>query len=381
MPHTHTMLRRLGLILASLTLIMTAIGPGTTATARQEAEVEFETEDEVVEVAAPPVLEPAWGVIGRSESSDEALTAAGWLTAVSGLQADELAPAGGDSADTNAGPSSRFTFVADITVTRTANNGPVVTTFGEGTLTVYLDAEPQPSPADQESFRSNLVVAAYDAEFQGSALAESGPAGQGVVTGRMALTQSEALSFEFEDELLRFGHAGAELELSLTGGMIPGPASENATMASYFGAARVTARSANPAGTGQATATVAELSDCEQLLAWTGATRGRLVTAGELRTSILNEGQLILPDPADAFATVSALLDEQRTEIGPEGTAEAARLALTVLNTDARGLELLETARDAGNDPAVTQALTVLADSDALASRALSVLDEITPTC
>ncbi len=379
MPNTRTMLRRLGIILASLTLIMTAIGPGPTATALQETEGTPGPIDEIVEVAAPPVLETAWGVLGRGQSTGEQLTAAGWLNPVSGLPGESLTPPGYISTETNAATSSRFTFVADITITRTATSGPVVTSFGEGTLTIYLDADPPPSPADLESFRSDLVVAVYEATFQGSELAESGPAGQAVATGTMTLTQIEALSFEFGDELLRFGHAGAELELRLTGGVIPTAASESATTVSYFGAARVTARSANPTGTGQAG--VAELSDCEQLLAWTDATRNRLTTAGELRASILSEAQLILPDPAEALATVSTLLDEQRAEIGPEGTEEAARLALTVLNTDARGLELLGTARAAGNDLAVTQALTVLADSDALAGRALTVLDEITPTC
>lgn len=379
MLHTRPMLQRLATALALLGCIMTAIGPAMTAAAAwQEAEVEFEPEDEVVEIAAPPVLEPAWSVVGRGESTDDSVTAAGWLTAVNGLQAGELAPTVGDSADTGTATTSRFTFVADIGVTSTVNRGSVTTTLGQGTLTVYLDADPLPSPADLESFRSNLVVAVYDAGFQGSVLADSGPAGQAVVSGRMTLTQTEALSFELGDEVFRFGHADAELELTLTGGVIPGSDDET-TIASYFGTARVTARSANPMGTGQAT--VAELSECEQMLAWTEATRNRLVTAGELRASILNEGQLITPDPAEAFATISTLLDEQRTDIGPEGTEEAARLALAVLNTDARGLELLSTALDTGNEPAVTQAMTVLADGDALATRALSLVDEITPTC
>lgn len=347
--------------------------------------MEFETEDEIVEVAAPPVLEQAWGVLGRSESNDEQLTAAGWLTAVSGLRPEELTPdssaAASDDDTSDATDRSRFTFVAEIDVTRTTTRGPVTTTVGEGTLTVYLDPETPPSRDDLASFRSNLVVAVYDAGFQGSALAESGPAGQAVITGRMALTQTEALSFEFGDEVLRFGHAGAELALTLTGGVIPGQTTDASTATSYFGGARVTARSASPAGTGQATATVAELSECEQLLAWTSATQGRLETAGALRTSILNEGQLILPNPAEALATVSALLDEQRGELGPEGSAEAARLALTVLNTDARGLELLAAARAASNDLAVAQAITVLADSDALAARAIGLLDALPTTC
>jgi hypothetical protein len=56
-------------------------------------------------------------------------------------------------------------------------------------------------------------------------------------------------------------------------------------------------------------------------------------------------------------------------------------LALIALSTDRRGIEVLTTAVAAGNEAAITQGVAILADAEGLASRALSTLDTIAPTC
>lgn len=336
-----------------------------------------EAEPAPTELAAPPVLEQAWGFVGRSQVTEDQVTAAGWLIAVSGLTAAELAPAG-DAEGVDGTPRSRFTFVAEIAISRTSNRAETVTSMGQGTLTIYLHEETAPDEADLASFRSEAIVAAYTVEFQSTAQRQTPELG--VVAGSMSLVQTEALTFTLDEERFRFGHADAELGLSYAGGLAAEEPGAAVTEASLFGAAKVRSRSANPGATGEMTSG-AELSECETLLAWVESTRTRLLAASELRATVLNGDELTEGFLADASTTIATLLAEQRADIGPDASAGAARLALTVLNTDARGLELLTTATAAGNQPGVDQALTILADSDALVSRALDTLDQITPTC
>lgn len=358
--------------LITLMLVLAATEWPATAGAWQE------TDPAPTELAAPPVLEQAWSFVGRSQATAEQVTVAGWLIAVSGLTADELAPtAGGEGS-----PRSRFTFVTDLAINRTSNRESTVTSMGQGTLTVYLHEETTSDEADIESFRSPAIVGAYTVEFQTTAQRQSPELG--VVAGSMSLVQTESLTFTLlpDDERFRFGHAGAELGLSYTGGLAAAEPGASVTEASIFGAAKVRSRSANPTATGEMATSGPELSECEVLLAWVEATAARLVAANEQRTAVLSGDELDEAVLTEASATIATLLAEQRADAGPEASAGAARLALTVLNTDARGLDLLTTAAAAAGDQAgVDQALTILSDSDALVGRALGSLDEITPTC
>ena len=360
---------RLGAVLISLLLLLSALETPATAGAWQEAE------PAPTELAAPPVLEQAWSFVGRSQTTDEQVTAAGWLIAVSGLTAAELDPTEGAAGS----PRSRFTFVTDIAIDRTSNRGAAVTTLGRGTLVIYLHEATMPDTADLASFRSEAIVAAYTVDFQSTAQRQSPELG--VVAGSMSLVQTDALTFSLDDERFRFGHADAELELGYTGGLMRQESEAEVTAASIFGAAKVQRRAANPTGTGEMVIGGPELSECEVLLAWVETTSARLLAANELRATVLSNDDLTEAVLADASATIATLLAEQREDVGPEAAAGAARLALTVLNTDARGLELLTTAAAAGDQPGVDQALAILSDSDALVGRALGTLDEITPSC
>lgn len=361
---------RLCALLITLMLVLSATEAPVLAAAWQE------TEPAPTELAAPPVQEQAWSFVGRSQATADQVTAAGWLIAVSGLTTAELAPTSGEGA-----PRSRFTFVAEIAISRTSNRGATVTSMGEGTLTIYLHEESTPDEADLSSFRSEAIVAAYDVDFQSTAQRQSPELG--VVAGSMSLVQTEALTFTLlpDDERFRFGHADSELGLSYTGGLAAAESGATAAEASVFGAAKVRRRSANPTATGEMATGGPELSECETLLAWVESTRARLVATNELRAAVLSEEEVAEAALAEASATIAALLAEQRADVGPDASAGAARLALTVLNTDARGLDLLTTAAAAGNQAGVDQALAILSDSDALVGRALGSLDEITPTC
>lgn len=349
-----------------LLLMIAAISPALPAAAWQE------TEAPATEVAAPPVLEQAWRFLGWSEATTDRVTLAGWLTGVSGLTAAELAPS-------EAAPDqpSRFTFVADIPVARTSSRGPVVTNLGDGTLTIYLQEETTPSEDDLSSFGAGTVVAVYDAELQETAQRQT-PA-LGIVSGQMTLEQTDALNFSLDGQRFRFGHADAGLAVRYTGGLAPDDGA-GLSEATIFGTASVASRAADPQGTGEAAPAVA-LSECEQFVLWVEASRSRLQTASEVRTAILSAGDPTAADLEAALATLAALVDEQRADIGPEASAEAARLALAALSTDARGIELLLTATTAGNGQGVSQGLAILSDAEGLAGRALATLDAITPTC
>lgn len=360
---------RLSAVLIPLLLLLSALEAPVTAGAWQEIE------PAPTELAAPPVLEQAWRFVGQSQTTAEQVTAAGWLTAVSGLTAAELDPTEGAEGS----PRSRFTFVTDITIDRTSNRGAAVTTIGRGTLVVYLHEATTPNEADLASFRSEAVVAAYTVDYQSTAQRQTPELG--VVAGSMSLVQTDALTFSLDDELFRFGHADAELSLGYSGGLMQQEPDAEVTAASIFGAAKVQRRAANPTGTGEMVIGGPELSECEVLLEWVETTRARLLAANEPRAAVLSDAELTEAVLADASATIATLLAEQREDVGPDAAAGAARLALTVLNTDARGLELLTTAAVAGNQPGVDQALVILSDSDALVSRALGTLDEITPSC
>jgi hypothetical protein len=194
----------------------------------------------------------------------------------------------------------------------------------------------------------------------------------------MTLVQTDALNFTLDGERYRFGHANAELLLRYSGGLTP--AADGITEGSIFGGARVSARDPNPRSTGEAV-TVVALSDCEQLALWIEQTSTRLQTASDLRGDILSAGDPAAADLDGALATVTALVDEQRANIGPAGSEEAARLALTALSTDARGLQLLVTATADGNEAAITQGLAILSDAAGLTNRAFTTLEAITPTC
>jgi hypothetical protein len=353
-------------IAVALTLLVTlpAVAPTAAVRAWQA------TPEPATELAAPPVLERAWRFLGQSAATDDQVTVAGWITGISGLDPAQLvAP---DAAPEQRG---RFTFVAELAVTRTSSRGSAVTRLGAGTLTVYLNEETVPIEEDLSSFGAGTVVAAYDVELQATALRQTPELG--TIAGQMELVQTDALNFTLDGERFRFGHAGAELGLRYSGGLAP--AADGATEASIFGAASVVRRDADPQGTGDAVPAVA-LSACDQLALWVDSTRSRLQTANELRTGIVS-GDPAAADLETALATIFGLVEEQIADVGPEGSEEAASLALIALSTDRRGIEVLSTAVAAGNEAAITQGVAILADAEGLASRALSTLDTIAPTC
>lgn len=342
------------------------IAPPAAVRARQA------TPEPATELAAPPVLERAWSFLGQSAATDEQMTVVGWLTGISGLDPTQLvAPAAAP------GLRSRFTFVAELAVARTSSRGSAVTRLGSGTLTVYLNEETAPSADDLSSFGAGTVVAAYDAEIQATALEQTPDVG--VIAGQAALVQTEALNFTLDGEPFRFGHAGAELTVRYSGGLTPAADGGAASEASIFGAASVVRRDPEPRSTGDAAPAVA-LTECEQLALWVETTRSRLQTADEVRTSILS-GDPAAADLETALTTIAGLLEEQIANIGPEGSEEAASLALIALSTDRRGIEVLTSAVATGNEGATTQGLAILADAEGLAGRALLTLDTIAPTC
>ncbi|MDQ3696328.1 MAG: hypothetical protein M3464_22330 [Chloroflexota bacterium] len=353
-------------LLAVLLAVLPAVAAPAPAAARQASETA------AAEIGAPPILEQAWSFVGRTAATGDQMTVAGRLIAVSGLPPNLLIVGG----DEEAARGSRFTFVAEVTSPATSSRGNIVTTTGDGLLTIYLHDEQAYDANDLESLRAGIVVAELEVTFQGTA--QDPAPEQGVVAGRMTLTQTESFTFLLDDERYRFGHAGLELALSYVGGVAAGDDDAGATT-SVFGAAAVGRRAANPVDTGEASAAV--LSECDLLLAWVEPTSDRLARANEIRSTIVNQAEVSVDDLNQAASGIAAVVEEQRSQVAPESASGVERLARAALSTDARGLALLESAVEAGDEPAAAAARAILADGAALTSRALLTLEELTPTC
>jgi len=353
-------------LLAVLLAVLPALAAPALAAARQASEA-------AAEIGAPPILEQAWGFVGRTAATGDQMTFAGRLIAVSGLPPNLLIVDGAEEA----APRSRFTFVAELESTATSSRGNVVTTTGDGLLTIYLHDEPAYDANDLESLRAGIVVAELAITFQGTA--QDPVSDQGVVAGTMILSQTESFTFILEDERYRFGHAGLELALRYVGGVTAG-ATGNETTATVFGVATVGRRAAEPTDTGEASAT-AGLSECELLLAWVEATSDRLTRANEIRSTILNQAEVSVDDLTQAATGIADLVEAQQLQGAPKAASGAERLARAALSTDARGFALLVAAVEAEDEPAMTAARAIVADGEALTSRALLTLVELTPTC
>jgi hypothetical protein len=335
----------------------------------------WQVPEPAVEIGAPPILEQAWSFVGQSQAAPDLLIIAGRLTGVSGLAPATLSASPGNDTE----PSSRFTFVAELAASDESSRGDTVTTTGDGLLTVYLHDGSALDDTDPATFRAGTVVAEFAIEFQNSALPQAPDLG--VVAGTMSLTQTGSFTFTLDEVRYRFGHAGLELALRYTGGLIAG-GSDGTPAARIFGAAAVSRRAASPTDTGEAsTSAGAELSECELLLAWINGTRSRLAIATTFRTDILSGDVVRFDDLVTAATGVAALVDVQRAQAAPDEASGAERLALAALSTDARGLELLVSAVEAEDEAGETQAVAILADGAALSERALLALDEITPVC
>lgn len=354
--------------LVCLAVLVLAVAVPTPAFAWQAAEAP-------AEIGAPPILEPAWSFVGRSQAAADQITAAGRLTALGGLGPAELTA----DADDGTEAGSQFTFVAELTATGTVSRGEVMTSTGDGLLTIYLHDGAALDADDPASFQSGVSVAVFTVRFQASARRQAPQ--QGIVTGTMALTQTESFTFTLDDVRYRFGHAGLQLALRYTGGLVTSTGDPAATAASLFGTARVSQRADNPSDTGEAAAAGGELTECELLVAWIDATRARLATAEAIRSGILTGPEPSLDELTQNAASVAGLAADQRNQAAPEAAGGAGRLALTALSTDARGLELLVSAAETGDGAAETQAASILADGAALSSRTVLTLDELTPTC
>ena len=312
-----------------------------------------------LQLAAPPLREPAWHYSGTITVRDDAATLAGVLTAINGLDP--------------AVATDRFALAGDITLAETATTERTTTWSGEGVLTVYAHETPLASGNPTPDPAAGLPLATFAASLDLSRITDD--AGQGVITGRLDLTQTTAHTFTLDGAAYRFGSLDVALVASMTGGV-----TDDADRLAIFGTAAVSARPARTTDSGPATPT-ATLSPCEELAGWITATSERLTIAAEQRAILLSGEALAVADIEAALANVTTLLAAQQATPPPADAATAASLVLSTLTTDARGLQLILSATETGDQAALDQAAAILTDADNLSARAVSTLAEITPDC
>jgi hypothetical protein len=328
-----------------------------------------------VEIGAGPLGDRAFALTGRAIYGPDGVRLFGYLTAAIGLTPAQLFAGGVPSERT-----ARFTYAG--TATRGGGErGDVTTIDGYGTLRVYFDDAAGVTWDDPASFARGAPVAEFSLKLRDT-LQRQAP-GVGVVVGDEQLTQTGGDPFTLDGQAYRFGAAGIVQRLRTVGALMGG-APQGTLAVGLSGSSSVTQRPAvvvrleasPPAATPQA-------GPCPPLQPWLGQTASRLAQATALGATPPN-ADLAALDAGKATQAAKAAADlaaAQRQASAPAGAADANRLALTALSTQARGLQLLATAATNQDATLLSSGQSVLVDGNRLLARAQSTLDDLGRAC
>jgi hypothetical protein len=330
-----------------------------------------------VEIGAGPIGDRAFALTGRSLFQPDGARFYGYLTAAIGLTPEQLFASGAPSERT-----ARFTYVGSATRAGGADRGDVTTFDGDGALRIYLNEPGGATWDDPASFGRGTAVAEFSLHARDT-IQRQAP-GVGVVVGDEQLTQTGGAPFTLDGQPFRFGAAGIAQRLRTLGAQMSG-APAGSLLVGLAGAASVTARPATivhleaspPPAAPQAGA-------CPPLQPWLGQTQANLDRAKSLAAAVPPNADVTALDAAalsQAAKAADDLATAQRQATSPTAAADANRLALTALSTQARALQVIATAATNRDADLLAKGRPIMLDGDQLLDRARQSLADLGRAC
>jgi hypothetical protein len=370
--------RSVALLLAIIVVMLIAAVPATVS-ARPGL---LQDAADLIEVGSGPLGERSFSLVGRSAVGSDAIAFYGYLSAVVGLDDEQVFTALPHTEQT-----ARFTFTAELDEVEIANRADLRTTSGTGSLRIYFNAAGGKSWSDPDSFWRGQLVAEYSLMAEEILQRQSPTVGVSVGDGRMV--QAQALEFTLDGQTMRFGRPEMQQRFR-TIGVLQAESPQDALFATtWSGGVSVTGRdvTAVPLGgptAAEASASPQPVSACAALRAWSEPTAARLAQAMTL-SAFSAPGVTLESIDATQLAQAAEVLPElvtaQRGPAFPQEAEAANRLVLTALSTVARGVQGAAEASNGGDSALFAQAQETVRGGMSLMDRATAEIETLTADC
>ena len=364
--------RSVAVLLAIIVAMFSAALP---VTARQDAV-------DLSEVGSGPLGERSFALVGRSAFSQDTVTIYGYLSAVVGLNPDQIF-----TEQPHTEQTARFTFIAELDGIETANRADLRTTSGEGTLRIYFDPAAGKSWSDPDSFWRGQLVAEYALTAKEILQRQSPTVGVSVGDGQMV--QEQALEFDLTGQTMRFGRPDIQQRFRTIGVLQAESPPDAAFGTTWSGSVSVTGRevTAVPLGgptAAEASAAATPETGCAALLAWSEPTTASLAQAmgiAEFSSPDVTLETVETTQLAQGVEALSALVTAQRALAVPEDASATNRLALTALSTVARGMQGATDASRASDSALFAQSQETVRGGVSLIGRATAEIETLAADC